>query len=907
MHTSSRNPEALVQSRAIILADFMTLATGTKLGPYEILAPLGAGGMGEVYRACDTRLQRTVAIKILPLQFSSDPVRKERFEREAKTISNLNHPHICVLYDVGHQQGIDYLVMECVEGETLAKRLEKGPLPLDQVAKYGAQIADALDIAHHNGVVHRDLKPGNIMLTTTGAKLLDFGLAKPATPLPGDVTLTGAQTSPLTEQNTIIGTFQYMSPEQVEGKHIDWRSDIFSLGAVLYEMVTGKRAFEGKSQFSVASAILEKEPAPICAIKPMAPLALDHVIRRCLAKSPGDRWQSAADLKCELEWIAETGARSGVLPVPAIRGGRALILYAGLVTILAFALAGLLWYQSSKPRPASPPVRFTLTLPASEALAVTNGSALAFAPDARRLVYVVRHSETTQLFVRDIAAFEGKLLAGTDGATGPFFSPDGEWIGFYADGKLKKVSVDGGPAINLCEAPEGNGATWLPDNTIVFNADWREGLRRVSAAGGTPAALTRPDLTRGETFHWWPDVLPGGQAVLFTDQRGPGSEGAGIAVLSLKNGKWETVIEKGTNPHYLRTGHILYLNGSALFAAPFDAEDLKVTGPPSPVLQGVLVDPDFSTAQAAVSREGSIAYVPGTVTRMQNMLMKVDRKGHEQPLTDIHRGFEDLTISPDGRFLATTIMGDVWNVWLYDLGRGALSRLTFEGDNRDPIWTADSKRVIYVSFRNGHFGIFWKPVSGGGSEEELVATESLPWPTSCSRDGRWFTYDVGPPAPATGIYLLPLIGERKPAPIIVEPFAEAAMISPDGKWIAYESRESGRSEIYVRQFPSGATKWQITTEGGIRPKWSASGSELFFRTGGIRSESTLMSVAIQTEPSLITSKPRPLFQFRYAQAGHDYAVMPDNQHFICIKESEHETSATQVNVILNWNAELKEK
>jgi Tol biopolymer transport system component len=798
--------------------------------------------------------------------------------------------------------------MECLEGETLAKRLEKGPLPLDQVIKYGAQVADALDKAHHKGVVHRDLKPGNIMLTPMGAKLLDFGLAKP-TALVGIATVTAAaaQPSPVTELGTIVGTFQYMSPEQIEGREVDGRSDIFSLGAVLYEMLTGRKVFEGKSQLSVLSAILEKDPAPISNFKPMTPPALEHVVKVCLIKDPDRRWQCAADLKRELEWSAESEPPSGALSIPAIRRSRTLLLYAGLLTILAVALVVLLFYESAKPRPQPPLVRFTLTLPGSEALAVTNGSALAFAPDARRLVYVVRHSETTQLFVRDLAAFEGKLLAGTEGATGPFFSPDGEWIGFYADGKLKKISVDGGTSISLCDAPEGNGATWLPDNTIVFNADWREGLRRVPAAGGTSTVLTRPDLSRGETFHWWPDVLPDGRAVLFTNQRGPGSEGASIAVLSLESGKWETIIEKGTNPHYLRTGHILYLSGSALFGASFDAQKLKMTGPPSPVLQGALVDPDFSTAQAAVSREGSIAYVPGMVTRLQNTLTRVDRMGHEQPLTDLHRGFEDLTISPDGRFLATTIMGDVWNVWLYDLERGVLSRLTFEGDNRDPIWTADSKRVIYVSFRNGHFGIFWKPISGGQPEEELVATDSLPWPTSCSRDGHWLTYDVGPPAPATGVYLLSLIGERKATLMIVEPFAEAAMISPDGKWAAYESRESGRSEIYVRQFPSGATKWQISTEGGIRPKWSANGRELFFRTRGIRGESTLMDVAIQTEPSLVASKPRPLFPFRYAQAGHDYALLPDNQHFICIKESERETGATQINVILNWNAELKEK
>ena len=886
----------------------MPLAPGTHLGPYEITAPLGAGGMGEVYRARDTRLERTVAIKILPAQFSADPVRKQRFEREAKTISSLNHPHICTLHDIGHQDGMDYLVMECIEGETLARRLEKGPLPLDQALKFGAQLADALDKAHRSGVVHRDLKPGNIMLTSTGAKLLDFGLAKPATPLTSVATLMAGATqdSPVTEQGTIVGTFQYMSPEQIEGKELDGRSDIFSLGAVLYEMVTGKRAFEGKSHLSVASAILEKEPPLISTVKPLTPPALDHAIRRCLAKDPEERWQTARDVAGELKWIAEGGPQSGMAAPLARKSKWRERALAALAASLAIALAGVAWHQSAKLRTALPVVRFALTQPASEPVVVDRGPALAYSPDGRRLVSVVHQGETTQLYVRELSSFEGRLLPGTEGARKPFFSPDSAWLGFIADGKLRKVSVDGGSAIVLCEAPESYGAIWLADDTIVFNADWREGLRRVSVAGGRSEVLTQPDARRGEAAHWWPDVLPGGKEILFTDEKGPGEVESSIAVLSLKTGQWKTVIEEGKFPRYLSSGHILFLQKGAILAAPFDAEKLTVTGPSFPVLQGAMIDLGSDIAQVALSRDGSLAYVPGNKIGFQNALVIIDRSGREASLSDLQRSYEDLALSPDGRLLALTLIGEQqWNVWIYDLPHKTLNRATFEGDNRDPIWAADSKHVIYVSFRNGRNGIFWKPVTGPGPEEELVSTESQPFPFSVSQDGHWLSYTLGAPAPGAGVYLLPLEGERKPRPIALEPAAMGGAISPDGRWIAYESRESGRSEVYVRSLSSGAGKWQISTQGGIRPWWSDSGHELLFRTGNIGSDSTLMSVAVTPGPEFTASPPKPLFRFAYLQGGHDYAVMPDGQHFICIKESEHDMNATQVNVVLNWTAELK--
>jgi len=472
----------------------MPLALGTKLGPYEIVAPLGAGGMGEVYRARDTRLERAVAIKILPSQFSSDPVRKQRFEREAKTISNLNHPHICVLHDIGSQDGLDYLVMECVEGETLAKRLEKGPLALEQVLKLGAQIADALDKAHRSGVVHRDLKPGNIMLTPTGAKLLDFGLAKPAAPVLTGATLTAAtQPSPVTAEGAVVGTFQYMSPEQVEGKELDGRSDIFSLGAVLYEMLTGQRAFQGKSQLSVASAILEKDPAPISSIKPLTPPALDHAIRRCLAKELERRWQSPADLAGELQWIVEAGSHAGeqapsILPRKLrarLRLGWAVAAALAFTLIATFATL----YRATRRIPASL-MRFNVDL-GNEVVEIGWGSGVAISPDGSQLVFVSHGpNEPQRLFLRALEGAEATPIQGTENPRAPFFSPEGQWLAFFADGKLKKIAAKGGVPTTLAEAPSTRGGSWGDDGNIIFAPSNRSPLFRVSSAGGAARPVT---------------------------------------------------------------------------------------------------------------------------------------------------------------------------------------------------------------------------------------------------------------------------------------------------------------------------------------------------------------------------------------------------------------------------------
>src|SRR6267143_456114 len=494
----------------------MALTNGTKLGPYEIVAPLGSGGMGEVYRARDTRLDRIVAVKILPSHLSSNTALRQRFEQEAKAISSLNHPHICVLHDVGHQDGTDFLIMEYLEGETLAKRLEKGPLPLAQVLQYGVEIADALAKAHRQGIVHRDLKPGNIMITKSGAKLLDFGLAKAAAPLATGATLSTAVTraTPVTQQGTIVGTFQYMSPEQIEGKDLDGRSDIFSLGAVLYEMVTGQRAFQGKSQLSVASAILEKDPEPISNVRPMTPPALDHAIRRCLAKEPERRWQSVADLAGEMQWIAEAGSQAGVpgplLPQRKVRKGLAWATAAVFIlTTVAFAIG----FALRAPKPPQP-IRLTAEIGTDGNLVTGFGPAAILSPDGTRLAFVAAGSDQKQrIYVRALDQLQATALSGTENGRNPFFSPDGQWLGFFADGTLKKISIQGGAAVTLCDASDDRGGSWGEDGTIVFTPGIQAALSKVSSAGAMPQPLTSLDKQAGEYSHRWPQVLPGGKAV----------------------------------------------------------------------------------------------------------------------------------------------------------------------------------------------------------------------------------------------------------------------------------------------------------------------------------------------------------------------------------------------------------
>jgi serine/threonine-protein kinase len=889
----------------------MSLAAGTKLGPYEIGAPLGAGGMGEVYRARDTRLDRTVAIKVLPQHLADTPEARQRFEREARAVSALNHPHICTLHDVGSQDGTEYLVMEYLEGETLAARLEKGPLPLEQVLKLGVEISDALDKAHRQGIIHRDLKPGNIMLTPTGAKLLDFGLAKAALPQASGMTLTAAvtRTTPVTQQGTIVGTFQYMSPEQVEGKEVDARSDIFSFGAVLYEMLTRRRAFPGKSQLSVASAILEKDPEPISTLQPLTPPMLERAVKRCLEKEPNDRWQTARDLLLELKWIAEGGSQVMLTPIGAARGIRERwrgTLLLGVTSLLVAAIASLaVWYL--KPMPPRPISRTVITLPPGQRLAGLDQTAVALSPDGTRLVYVaIQGGGQQQLYLRPMDSLEARPIPSTEGAVNPFFSPDGQWVGFYGGQKLKKVSLNGGAAMTLGAVVTPHGASWGSQGTIAFAPAGASVLQQLSEAGGASQPLTR--LEKGEGSHRWPEYLPGGKALLFTSGASVANwNNAKVAVQSVGTGERRNLVQGGTQPRYAASGHLVYAQGGNLMAMPFDQQRLAVTGAAVPVVEGILQFRSSGAAQYSLSASGSLAYVPGAIQADQRRMVWVTRTGAEQPSTAPAHAYRGPRLSPDGQRIAVAIEEQEAQIWLYDLSRETLTRLTFEGNvNVNPVWTRDGKRITFTSNKEGPQNLFWQLADGSGGLERLTTSESVNTPSSWSPDGQLLAFWEVNAATGWDIWVL-RPSDRKVQPFLRTAFNESVpRFSPDGRWLAYISDESGRYEIYVQPYPGPGGKWQISTEGGTEPVWNPNGRELFYRSGD-----KMMAVDIATQPGFSAGKPRVLFEGRYEPTPAtfpNYDVSPDGQRFLMLKPAEaNEAAPTQINVVLNWFEELKRR
>jgi eukaryotic-like serine/threonine-protein kinase len=722
----------------------MSVKTGTRFGPYEILSAIGAGGMGEVYRARDTRLDRIVAIKFLPNHLADRSELRERFEREARTIASLNHPHICTLFDIGQQDGIDYLVMEYLEGETLAQRLLKGPLLLEQVLQYAIEISDSLDKAHRKGVTHRDLKPGNIMLTKSGTKLLDFGLAKLKQEVaPTDVSISDLPTGndPLTAQGTIVGTLQYMAPEQVEGKEVDARTDIFAFGAVMYEMATGKRAFEGKTQASLIAKILEIDPPPISSLQPMTPPALDRVVRKSLAKEPEKRWQAASDTCDELKWIAEISSPIAVGSTVALKGirtlgRRALLLNLGIL-LFGAAISGLaVWLL--KPAPSQPVSRLTITLPPGQQLeGLESGLALALSPDGKHLAYVARQSGIQQIYLREMDSLAANPLPGTEEGTTPFFSPDSQWVGFFAGGRLKKVSVTGGVALDLGNvgATVGAGASWSGQGIIAIAPGAASALLQVPDAGG--AVRARGHLEIGDVTQRWPEFLPGGRAVLFTAGRSGITFGnAQIAVQSVGTGERRDLVQGASNPRYAPSGHLVYAQGGDLEAVPFDSQRLTITGVATPVVEGVLQSPITGAAQYSIAASGTLAYVPGGLQGTQSRLVWVSRNGTEQVLAAPPHSYRFPRLSPDGRRVGVAIIEQESQIWLYDLSRETLSRFTFEGtQNYTSVWTPDGKRVGFESNNSGPLNIFWQLADGSGGLERLTTSPYINAPGSWSPDG----------------------------------------------------------------------------------------------------------------------------------------------------------------------------
>jgi len=908
----------------------MALTNGTKLGPYEILAPLGAGGMGVVYRARDTRLERTVAIKILPPHLSSDPNLRQRFEHEAKTISSLNHPHICTLYDVGQQDGIDFLVMEYLEGETLAARLAKGPLPLDQVLKYGVQIADALDKANRNGVVHRDVKPGNIMLTKSGVKLLDFGLAKAAVPLSTGATLTAAATraAPVTQAGTIVGTFQYMSPEQVEGKEeVDGRSDIFSFGAVLYEMVTGRRAFQGKSNLSVASAVLEKDPEPISTVQPMTPPALDRAIRRCLAKDPEDRWQTARDLELELKWIAEAGSQTGASAlVVSHRNVRERVALPAAAALALIAIAFVIGYMLRAPKPPHPmqAVRLSAEIGVDASLDTSLGTSALLSPDGTRLALVaIGTDEKRRIYVRSLDALQATALSGTENARNPFFSPDGKWIGFFADGRLKKISIQGGAPVTLCDAPNDRGGSWGDDGTIVFTPGVGVPLFKVSSAGGSPQPLTTLDKQAGETTQRWPQVLPGGKAVLFTSATtsvGSIAEDADIVVYLMSSGQRKTLQRGGSYARYLPSGHVAYMHEGALFAVPFDLKRLEVTGQPTPILEGVVASPGVGGAQISSSDTGNLVYIAGRAGGQNVSIYWLDHEGKFTPLRETPGDYHNLAFSPDGKRLALEISdGKRLDIWVYEWERDTLTRLTFAGErNTNPVWTPNGQRIVYSSKeKGGTYNLWWIRADGGGNAQRLAESKSPQSAGSWRSDGKVLAFSQQNPDTNLDIMTLPIEGNEKsgwkpgePKPFLNSAFTEAEPgFSPDGRWLAYMSNESGGYEVCVRPFPGPGGKWQISTGGGYVPEWSRNGKELFFRA--LDNKITVVTYTAAGD-SFHADKPQLWSPGQFTELGvftYNFALHPDGKRFAVLKApgTGQTAAANKVTFIFNFFDELRSK
>src|SRR5579864_4571011 len=893
----------------------MALAPGTRLGPYEILAPLGAGGMGEVYRARDTRLERTVAIKILPAQFSCDPVRKQRFEREAKTISSLNHPHICVLYDVGNQDGVEYLVMECIEGETLAKRLEKGPVTLDQVLKYGAQISGALDKAHQNGVMHRDLKPGNIMLTATGAKLLDFGLARPtATPATlATMTAIAPSQSPMTQEGMIVGTFQYMSPEQVEGKELDGRSDIFSLGAVLYEMLTGKKAFEGKSHLSVLSAILEKEPQAISSIKPLTPPVLDHTIQRCLAKNPEERWQRALDLGLELKWLAESGS-GGRAPTSqeSLSPGRNLLAWA-LAASLAFIAAVLAFtHFNNRQSPEAHVVRFTIP-PPQNGTYIFNGveGGAVPSPDGRSVAFIARVDKATRLWVRPLDAFSSRPLPGTEGVVSAFWSPDSSSLGYFTQDKLKRIATTGGPAQILCEVHDSRGGSWGQLDVILFSRVVG-GIYRVSASGGVPERVTTLNASRLEVTHRWPSFLPDGKHFFFmASPLGSVSPENSIYVGSL-DGKDLKPLFHGSSPIAYAMGHVLYIEDRVLMARPFDLKKLDFSGSAFPVAENILFNPIISNGAFSASQNGMLLYQQGSLTGSVSQLM-FDREGRQLSSLGDPGAYTGPRLSPDGKrllFVQTDPRGGTRDLWIRDLTSGQLSLLASILRPLSPVWSPDGKRVAYSGVKASEAVIYVKPANVVGAEQELWRpTDSFVYSIDWTSDAKFLIFtELLSSTGKSRIAKLPTEGNAGPVPVLGASGTNFgyARVSPDGKWIAYRSDESGTDEIYVSSFPNVGGKLQVSVAGGSMPCWRGDGKELYYLTPDNKLMAAEMKEANGSSQVVAT---KTLFQTAAAPTrtgGSPYDATPDGKRFLVETEASDQTSAL-LNVVENWTEEFSKK
>ena len=889
----------------------MSPQAGSRLGPYELTAPIGAGGMGEVWRGKDTRLDRSVAVKILPAGFAQDDERRQRFEREAKTVSSLNHPHICTLFDVGHEGDAHFLVMELLEGESLADRLQKGPLPLDQVVKFGAQVAEALSAAHKQGIVHRDLKPGNVMLTKTGAKLLDFGLARPGAGLGGASGSTALPTEakPLTSVGTVLGTFQYMAPEQLEGAEADPRTDIFALGALIYEMATARRAFEGKSKTSLIAAILSTQPPPISSFQPVMPPALDHVVKKCLEKDPDDRWQSAHDVASELRWIGDAGSQAGVPATLSLRRRSRERLAWALAAVLGLA-AALLGVAQLR-RPASPAIalRATLEPPAENTLIPFDELGMALSPDGRQLAFVaIAGDSSKKVWVRDLSDMSARPLSETSGAWYPFWSPDGRHIGFFADGKLKRIDLRGGSPQAIAEAPSGRGGSWGKGDIILFSPNVRSAIHQVPATGGTPAPVTHFDPEK-ETTHRWPYFLPDGKHFLYLLRaRVSGKPEVGrLMVGSIDSPETQLLIEDATNAIYVDPGYLLYGRAGNLNAWRFDAGSRRLVGQPVPVVKEKL---SFWEAKNLVvlsaSTSGTIVYLPEAV--LQTTLQWYDSGGRVLGSLAAPGLYNGPRVSPDGKKLAFALFdsgGTQSDLWIMDLQYERTFRLTQKsGLFIAPVWSRDSGRLMFTCQPKGVQDLCSRSLGEGGDVELLHVTPNWKTTGSWMPDGRSVLFDEQDPETNRDLKILSLGDKPETRVLLATPFDETTPeVSPDGRWAAYTSNETGRVEVDVRPVSGSFEQWQVSTGGGSQPRWRGDGRELYFASP----DGYLMAVSIESQPVFRPGTPRKLFRLperpeRDTPVFED--VTPDGKRFL-LSVPTTSRSSVGFHVIVNWPSLLE--
>ena len=897
----------------------MTLKAGQRLGPYEILTAIGAGGMGEVYKARDTRLDRTVAIKVLPSRFANDPQFRERFEREAKSVSKLTHPNICTLHDIGTDKAtgtedIDFLVLEYLDGQTLTTRLQRGPLPVPEAIRIASDVASALESAHRQGIVHRDLKPGNIMLTKTGAKLLDFGLAKIARP-PSVVSATAAglptEAATITTEGTILGTLQYMAPEQIEGREVDARADLFALGTVLYEMLTGRPPFRGDSHASLLGSILKDEPPSISAQRPI-PSALDYLVRTCLAKDPDERIQTAHDVLLQLKWAAESLDAAQPAATAAGARPRRMFWIAGLIG--AAALVGFATWRL-KPGPAETrlAVRFQHVLPENQSFTSTIRHVIAISPDGTKVLYVANR----RLYLRDLNQLDANPIGGTDEGSAPgepVFSPDGESIAYFTS---EPASAGGGEPHSVRRIPIAGGTSVIigRGTGLPFGASWRNGMIVVGRGSGGIEAIpesggqsrtivtVKPNTERAVQPH----LLDDGKHIVFVMPsplnigRETASGEGPIVVQAIDSGARKVLVDRGSNPHVLSTGHLLYIHDRTLLAVAFDARRLEVTGTPVALVQGVAQSGLSGAGQFAVSRSGSLVYVPGGFTPALRQLAWVDRKGHEQTIVAPPNNYQQPRLSPDGTRLAVSVGA---NISIWSFATDTLMRLTNDAAVQYNLaWTPDGRSVVYDSNDGSGIQILRRSADATG-RAEVIASAPAGFPEIVSRDGTFLIYHP----PERVAMLLPLKPKGTARPLLPDVNGQVsdAEISPDGRWIVYESNESGRFEVSVRPFPAVDTgRWQVSSNGGQHPLWSRDGRELFF----IAADGMMMSVPLEPGATFRHGKPVSLFPagHYYVNVARNYDVSPDGKRFYMVKNAAGPGTRPSMIVVTRWFDEVRTK